>query len=79
MADFSPATKGVAVVTADNTKFSGGMCRGLYVGVTGDVVVIHSDFSTVTYKSLAAGVVHPIMAFGVAQTNTTATNIVALY
>ena len=78
MADFSPATKGIAVTPSDTVNLAN-VCRGLYVGVTGNVVVVHADGTTVTYVSLAAGVVHPIQAFRINNTNTTATNIVALY
>lgn len=79
MADFSPADKGFAVTPSDSVNFAQGQCRGIYVGVAGDVVVVHTDGSTVTYKSLAAGIVHPIRAYRINATSTTATNMVALY
>lgn len=79
MADFSPASKGIAIATSDTINATGGEWRGLYVGVSGDVVVVHSDGTTVTYKSLAAGIVHPIKGVRINATNTTATNMVALY
>jgi threonine/homoserine efflux transporter RhtA len=79
MADFSPATKGFAVTPSDTVNLAAGICRAIYVGVGGNVVVVHGDDTTVTYTSLAAGVVHPIMAKRINNTNTTATSIVALY
>lgn len=79
MADFSPANKGFAVTPSDTVNFAQGICRGIYVGVSGDVVVVHGDDTTVTYKAMAAGVVHPIMAKRINNTNTTATNVVAVY
>lgn len=79
MADFSPARSAVAVTPSDTQNFSQGACRGLYVGVGGNVVVVAPDGTTVTYTALAAGIVHPIQALRINNTNTTATNIVALY
>ncbi len=51
----------------------------LYVGVSGDVVVVQDDDTTVTYKDLAAGFWHPIQSKEVETTNTTATNMKAGY
>lgn len=79
MADFSPARMAVAVTPSDTVNFTQGACRGLYVGVTGDVVVVAPDGTSVTYKSMASGLVHPIQALRINATNTTATNMVALY
>ena len=54
--------------------------RGLYVGVSGDVVVIMADDSAaVTITGLAAGVVHPLRVKRVKSTGTTASSIVAFY
>lgn len=56
--------------------------RGLYVGVTGDVVVQFADDAdnaTVTLKGLVAGVWHPVQVQKVVRTGTTATDILAGY
>ena len=54
--------------------------RGLYVGVTGDVVVIFAgDSAAVTLVGLAAGVWHPMQIQQINQTGTTATSIVVGY
>ncbi|WP_049820079.1 spike base protein, RCAP_Rcc01079 family [Bradyrhizobium japonicum] len=56
--------------------------RGLYVGVSGNVVVQFSDdadSATVTLKNLVAGVWHPIQVQKIIKSGTTATDIVAGY
>jgi hypothetical protein len=54
--------------------------RGLYVGVTGNVVVIFAGNSTaVTLIGLAAGVWHPMQIQTVVKLGTTATDILAGY
>ena len=53
--------------------------RGLYVGVSGDVVVTMADGNDVTFTALAGGIVHPIQCIRVQSTSTTATDIVACY
>ena len=79
MADFSPARGAVAVTPSDTVNFAGGACRGLYIGTAGNVVVVDTAGNVVTYTSMAAGIVHPIQATRINNTNTTASNIVALY
>lgn len=51
--------------------------RGLYVGVSGDVVVTQPDATTTTYTALAAGFWHPIYSTNIVASGTTATNIKA--
>ena len=75
----SPGATYVAVTKHDSTDFAAGVCRGLYVGVSGDVVAVDADGNTCTFKSLAAGVVHPIRCKRVNSTSTTATDMVAIY
>jgi hypothetical protein len=54
--------------------------RGIHLGTGGDLnVTLAQDGSTVTYKSLAAGIIHAIAASRVWATGTTATEILALY
>ncbi|MGD2077623.1 MAG: hypothetical protein PVH18_04540 [Chloroflexota bacterium] len=72
----SPAAEAITVTPADATYIE--PTRGLYVGVSGDVKVIMLDGTTVTFTGLAAGVIHPICCVLVFDTDTTATNIVAL-
>ena len=53
--------------------------RGLYVGVSGDVKVTLAGGTVATFKDLSAGVVHPLSVKRVWSTDTTATDIVALF
>jgi hypothetical protein len=77
------ASKAVAVTPDDNTdltKPSGVIgTKYLYVGVSGDVVVVTSGGDTATLKALSAGVFHPIQVKRVKSTGTTATSILAVY
>lgn len=52
----------------------------LFIGVGGDVVVDMADTgSTITFKNVPSGTFMPILVNRVRATNTTATNIVAVY
>lgn len=77
----TPASRGAAV-TPSNTANLTATSRGIYVGVSGDVVVTLQgmiDGTSLTFTGLAAGVVHPLKVKRVWTTGTTATNIVAVY
>jgi hypothetical protein len=67
----------VAVTPNDSTDLSK-TTRGLYIGVSGDVKV-NIGGSTITFTAMAAGIIHPIGVTRVFSTDTTATNIVAVY
>lgn len=67
-----------AVTKSDTADFPGGVARGLYVGVTGDVVVVDVNDNAVTFKAMAVGY-HPIVCKRVNSTSTTAADIVALF
>lgn len=54
-------------------------CKGIYVGVSGDVVVKDDAGTSVTFKDLANGIIHPISTDRIMATGTTATNIVCLF
>lgn len=66
-----------AVTPSDTTHLGNG--RGLYVGGTGDVSVVTSKGTTVTFPAVPAGTILPIMVSKVRSTSTTATNIVVFY
>ena len=74
----APAGNAFAITPHDSNDLSN-VTRGLYVGATGDVVVVTANGDEVTLTALAAGVFHPIRAKQVKSTNTTATNIVGVY
>ena len=69
----------IAVTPSDTVDIRKGS-RGLYVGVSGDVIVHPQGSDTaVTFTGLAAGIIHPIAVDRVLATGTTATNIVAVW
>lgn len=65
------------IVPNDSTIFES--TKGLYVGVSGDVKIDTADGDTITLKNLASGVIHPISVIKVHSTETTATDILAVY
>ena len=79
------AVTSYAITPSDSNPagdFTNGMCRGIYVGVGGDVVAIvyqAGSKTAVTFKNAASGSVIPVRAIRVNATSTTATNLVALY
>lgn len=69
-----------AVTPSDTAPLPDGACTALYVGGAGDVVVIaDKDTASQTWTAAAAGTVLPVCARQVKSSNTTATNILALY
>jgi len=76
--DTSPAVGAAAVTPADSdlTVFP---CRGIYVGGAGNVAIVTPQGDTVTFVAVPAGSILPVRAKQIRSTNTTATNIVALY
>lgn len=78
-ADFtSPAEDYVTISPSDTTNFVDGTCRGIYVGVTGNIAVVNEIGSVVTFSNVPVGI-FPVRAIRVNSTNTTATMLVALY
>jgi hypothetical protein len=74
-----PAISAFAVTPSDTDELAK-VTRGLYVGVAGDVVaVLIGDSASVTFKALAAGVVHPLRVRKVLSTGTTATNLLGMF
>ncbi len=63
------------------TTFPGSAERGacIYVGNSGDVEVLLEGGNTVVFVGVATGAFLPILAKQVISTNTTATNMLALY
>lgn len=76
-----PAHGAKAVTKSDSTVLP--TTRGLYIGTTGDVAVTMADdtagaATVVTFVAVPVGIL-PIQVTKVMSTNTTASNIVALY
>lgn len=74
----APGLQLAAVTPSDSTDLTG--ARGLYVGGAGDLALTAvNDSSAVTLSSVPAGSIIPVQVKHVMSTNTTATNIVAIY
>jgi hypothetical protein len=72
------ADAAVAVTPHDSTNFAAGECRGLYVGVAGDITAIINGVA-VLFKGVPQGSILPVRCTRVNSTATTATDMVALY
>jgi len=66
----------VAVTPSDSTELQ--VTRGLYVGTSGNLSVVMADGQTIVFSSVPIGM-FPIQVTKVLSTNTTASNIVAVY
>lgn len=67
-----------AAITADDTHhLDATSC--LYVGTGGDVAVYTEEGETVTFANVPSGTFMPIAVIKVMDTNTTASDIVALW
>lgn len=70
----------ILTITKSDTTTAQQPTRGLYVGGAGDVAVrMWYSQHVVTFPSVPAGSVLPVTVDRVMSTNTTATNIVALF
>ena len=68
----------VAITPHDSTNFAEGICRGVYVGGSGNIVAIVAG-TAITFTGVVAGTIIPVKASRVNSTSTTASNLVALY
>lgn len=74
-----PVRTAVSITTSDTTDIRGGqLTRGIYVGGGGNLSV-EMDNGTVVFVGVVAGAVYPIRVRRVNSTNTTATNLIALF
>ena len=71
------AFKATAVTASDTTEFTN--TRGLYVGTGGDIAVTMVDGNACTFVSVPGGTILPVQVIQVLSTDTTASNIIALY
>lgn len=77
--DTVSAMTAVTPVQSDTVDLARKPCRGIYVGVSGDVKINTMEGAAATYVGLAAGVIHPIYATRIWTTGTTATSILVIY
>ena len=73
-----PAGYGVAI-TASDTDDLPHLTRAIYVGGAGNMVVVWEDGTTTTFTGVTAGSVYPVRARRVNSTDTTASELVALW
>lgn len=69
---------GVFIITPSDTENLTQATRGLYVGVAGDVKVDMASGDTITFKTLSAGIIHPLRVRKVYSTGTNATDILGI-
>lgn len=75
----APAKSWRSITASDSVDLPHGMCRAIYVGVTGHIAVVGEDGVSVTFYNAAAGSILALQAKKVKSTGTTATNLIALY
>ena len=75
----NPVIHATSVTPDDNNDLPARPTRGVYVGTSGDLKVDLKSGTTVTFSSLAAGVIHPLQVMRIYATGTTAANILACY
>lgn len=78
MSLFHGFTSGFAITPSDTVRFTR-PCEGIYVGGTGNVVVLLTSGDVMTFNGAPAGTILPVKANRVNATNTTATGLVALW
>ena len=76
--DTSSVTHAVTVTPNDVTGLAT-VCRAVFVGTSGNLSVLMANGSTAVFKNVSSGQLLPIQAARVNATNTTATDILALY
>lgn len=74
----APARNAAAITPHDTNELTA-VTRGIYVGVTGDVLLVTINGHTVTFAAVPAGSILPVQAKIVKATGTTATNLTALW
>lgn len=75
----SPAADAAAIAPDDGNDLPGGACRGIYVGVGGDIALVTTRGSAVTFAAVPSGSVLPVRAARVKSAGTSASSLVALY
>lgn len=73
----TPAESASAITPSDSARFA--PTKGVFVGASGDLHVLMANGDEVTFADVAGGVVHPLSVTRIYSTDTTATDIIALY
>lgn len=77
-ADTAPAMEAAAVTPSNSADLPNGICRALYIGTGGDLVVDTYGNSSITFTGVLGGTILPLQIKRVRATSTAA-NMVALY
>jgi len=78
--NITPAVKPVNVTPHDTNYIVDEIpCKGILLGVAGDIAIKDVNGTTVVVSGLAAGVIHPISTNRILSTSTTATDICAFF
>ena len=75
----SPIVGAVSVSPDDGNDLTRGVCRGVWVGSSGDLAVVTFTGDEVTYANVQDGSLIPCFISRVKSTGTTASDILALY
>ena len=78
-ANTAPAMEAAAVTPNNDADLPNGICRALYIGGGGTVVLDTANNTSLTFAGLQAGTILPLNVRRVRSTSTTATSIIALY
>lgn len=76
--DVSSSYQFRAISPSDTVDLPDGV-RGVYVGGPGNIAIVGLDGAVVTFTGVLVGSILPVQARRINVTNTTATNLVALY
>ena len=77
--EYNSAADAQAVTPSDTVSYDGRVARGLYIGGSGNAVIVTDAGATVTFVGLQAGFILPVRHTRVNSTSTTATNLVAMF
>lgn len=73
-----PASNAFTITPSDTNELDT-ITTGVYIGTAGDLKVVMAGGETVTFKSLAAGIVHRMRVRQVFSTGTTCVNVIGMY
>lgn len=75
--DPGPAQNALVITPSDSTNIT--PTRGLYIGGAGNVSVTMAGGQVITFLNVVGGTIFPLQVTRVMATNTTATNIIAMW
>lgn len=69
----------LSITPNDSSDLSLGTCRAVYVGGDGNIALVDGAGVTIDFVGVSAGSILPVQTARINSTDTTATNLVALY